>query len=100
MLRLIEQPVDEGEVLEGTTPLGRVHYHLSVYQHFSQSGESSPSHLEAEGMLKAIDRLDFGALSGHRMDLTLCLADGRRLEFRVADPNGTIRSTGRGLYTN
>jgi hypothetical protein len=100
VLRLIEQPVDVGEVLKGQTRLGRVHYHLSIYQHFSQSGESLPSHLEAEGKLKALDGFDLSALSDRRADLTLCLADGRKLEFRAADPNGTIRSTGRGLYSN
>ncbi len=36
MQRLVEQPVDEGDVIEGATHLGRVHYHLSVYQHFSE----------------------------------------------------------------
>ena len=37
MQRLIEQPVDEGDVLEGRSRLGRVHYHLSVYQRFSEA---------------------------------------------------------------
>lgn len=100
MLRLIEQPVDDGEVLQGRTSLGRVHYHLSIYQHFSESGESAPSHLEAEGKLTPIDSLDFSTLTTRDADLTLCLADGRRLEFKVADATGTIRSTGRGLYSN
>jgi hypothetical protein len=98
VLRLIEQPVDEGEVLQGRTPVGRVSYHLQVYQHFSPSGEVVPDHLEAEGNVKPLGGLNLDSLTGRRADLTLCLADGRRLEFRVADTSGTIRSTGRGLY--
>ena len=37
MQRLIEQPSDEGDIFEGSRPLGRVHYRLSVYQQFSEA---------------------------------------------------------------
>jgi hypothetical protein len=45
--RLIEQPSDDGDLLEEDAHVGRVHYHLGVYQHFSeQAGEAVPSHVE------------------------------------------------------
>lgn len=98
MQRLIEQPVDEGDVFEGQTRLGRVQYHLSVYQHFSESDDAAlPAHLGAEGRLIAIEHVDFGDLHKRRAELRLKLADGRMLDFLMADATGTIRSTGRGL---
>jgi len=99
MQRLIEQPTGDGEVLEGARRLGRVHYHLSVYQHFSEvEDQPVPAGLEVEGRLKALDLLDFADLQQRRVELTLHLNDGRALEFMVADPTGAIRSTGRSLY--
>ena len=41
MERLVEQPVDEGVVFEGTARLGRVQYHLAVYRHFSDAEDES-----------------------------------------------------------
>lgn len=100
MERLIEQPVGDGEVLEGQTYLGRVHYHLSIYRHFSDvEAEPVPPHLEVEGHITPLDHLDIAALHQWRAELTLHLADGRVLDFRVADEEGAIRSTARGLYT-
>lgn len=99
MQRLIEQPADEGDVLEGDVPLGRVLYHLSVYQQFSESdAEPVPTYLEVEGRITPVNQLDLAELHGRRADLTLRLADGRVLDFSIADRTGTIRSTGRGLY--
>lgn len=100
MQRLIEQPTGEGDVLAGGVPLGRVHYHLSVYQHFSEvENEPVPAWLEVEGRLVAANPADAGDLFHDRHEeMTLRLADGRTLEFHLADPPGTIRSTGRSLY--
>jgi hypothetical protein len=98
MQRLIEQPAAEGDVLESGRRLGRVHYHLSVYQHFSdREGEAVPSHIEVEGRITPIDAVDFGTLRRRDADLTLRLVDGRVLECRITRDDGTIRSTGRGL---
>jgi hypothetical protein len=100
MQRLVEQPADEGDVLEGLVRLGRVHYHLAVYQQFSEAeGETNASHLEVEGRFTAVDGLDVIDLHRRRIELTLRLADGRLLDFVFANEEGTIRSTGRGLYT-
>ena len=100
MQRLIEQPRDDGDVLEGRARLGRVHYHLSVYQHFSQAeDEPMPASLGVEGRITPLDLLDLAELHQRRAELTLRLADGRVLDFSMADAEGTIRSTGRGLYT-
>ena len=100
MQRLIEQPTGDGDLLEGRAPLGRVHYHLSVYQHFSQvEDEPVPASLDVEGRITASDALDLAALHQRRAELTLHLSDGRLLDFSMADGVGTIRSTGRGLYT-
>jgi len=50
MQRLIEQPADEGDVFDGRLRLGRVHYHLSIYQHFPEAGdEPVPPDPEVEG---------------------------------------------------
>jgi len=100
MQRLVEQPVDAGDVFEGSSRRGRVHYHLSVYQHFSDAdGESVPVHVEVEGRITALDPLDVAHLHERASELTLRLADGRCLDFHFANDAGTIRSTGRGLYT-
>jgi len=96
--RLIEQPADDGDVLEGRARLGRVHYHLSVYQHFSEAeDEPVPASLEVEGHIIPLDHLDLAELHQRRTELTLRLADGRALDFLMANGEGAIRSTGRGL---
>lgn len=100
MQRLVEQPADEGAVFKGSVLLGRVHYHLAVYQQFSQvEGEPVPAHVEVEGRIDPIDAVDVGALHRRERELTLQLADGRRLDFLIASAEGRIRSTGRGLYS-
>lgn len=100
MQRLIEQPTGDGDILQGRARLGRVHFHLSVYQHFSQvEDEPVPASLHVEGRIMALDVLDLAALHQRRVELTLRLSDGRLLDFSIADGVGTIRSTGRGLYS-
>jgi hypothetical protein len=102
MQRLVEQPADEGDVYGGAARIGRVHYHLSVYQHFSEAepeGEFVPAHFEVEGRITPVDPVDLSTLYQRAAELTLRLADGRLLDFSIADERGTIRSTGRGLYT-
>ena len=104
MQRLIEQLMGEGEVSGKSGPVGRFHYHLAVYQHFSdREGEPVPAHVEVEGRVSAVDASDDPAIvTGlHRrgLELTLRLADGRTLDFRIVDGEGRIHSTGRGLRT-
>ena len=99
MQRLVEQPADEGEVFEGASRIGRVYYHLAVYQHFSgEEAEYVPSHLEVEGRITPVEPVDLRALHQQAAEFTLHLADGRFLDFSVASEGGRIRSTGRGLY--
>ena len=99
MQRLVEQPTDDGEMFEGSVRLGRVHYHLSVYQHFSEAeDESVPANLEVEGRIAPLDNMDLIELHRCGSELTLRLSDGRALDFSVTDEAGRIRSTGRGLY--
>jgi hypothetical protein len=99
MQRLVEQPAAEGLVHGDTGLLGRVQYHLAVYQHFSdKEGEPVPLHVEVEGRITPVDALDLIALRQQGLELTLRLADGRRLDFRITHWDGTIHSTGRGLY--
>jgi hypothetical protein len=104
MQRLIEQPVGDGEVFGESGPVGRFHYYLAVYQHFSdKDGEPVPAHVEVEGRVTAVDASDDPTLVAglHRLglELTLRLADGRTLDFRIVGAQGTIHSTGRGLRT-
>ena len=99
MQRLIEQPADEGAVFDRRLRLGRVHYHLSVYQHFPDAGdEPVPPHLEVEGRITPIDQLNLAELHERGSELTLRLADGRALDFSMTNADGAIHSTGRGLY--
>jgi hypothetical protein len=99
MQRLVEQPSDNGEMFEGSACLGRVHYHLSVYQHFSDAlDESVPANLEVEGRIAPLDKVDLIALHRRGSELTLRLADGRALDFSMTDEVGRIHSTGRGLH--
>jgi len=99
MQRLIDQPVGDGDVFEGRMPFGRVHYHLSIYQHFSEAeGESVPANLEVEGRITPLDHVDLIDLHRRGSELTLHLVDGRLLDFSIANEEGTIRSTGRGLH--
>ena len=99
MQRLVEQPVDDGDVFDGFGRLGRVRYHLAVYQHFSEAeDESVPANLEVEGRITALDDLDVTQLHHRASEFTLHLADGRLLDFVMGTAEGTIRSTGRGLY--
>jgi len=97
--RLIEQPLGEGVILEAGAPVARVHYHLSVYQHFSEvEGELVPAAIEVEGRVVFRDGIDLADLQQRQADLTLRLADGRFLDFSVLNADGAIRSTGRGLF--
>jgi hypothetical protein len=97
--RLIEQPTDGGDVLEGPIRLGRVRYHLSVYRHFSEADDQRISAaLEVEGHITPVDYLDLTELHRRRSELRLWLADGRLLDFLMSNADGIIRSTGRGLY--
>jgi hypothetical protein len=98
MQRLVEQPVGEGELLAAGGRLGYVHYHLAVYQHFSEDGQSVPGHLDVEGRITGDDELDIPALHRLGLELTLRLADGRALDFHVSHEDGTIHSTARGLH--
>jgi len=100
MQRLIEQLADEGEVfLRGQKPLGRVRYHLSVYQHFAEgSDESIPASLNVEGHVTPVDDLVLTDFHRQREELTLRLPDGRAVDFWITHADGTIRSTGRGLH--
>jgi len=99
MQRLIEQPTGDGDVFAGAVRVGRVHYHLSVYQHFSDAErELVPAHVEVEGRITPIDGSDLIGTHLERSELALHLADGRSLDFLIATEDGTIRSTGRGLH--
>jgi hypothetical protein len=96
--RLVEQPVGDGDLFEEGGRLGRVHYHLAVYQHFSEEGEPVPANLEVEGRISGSDALDIPGLHRLGLELTLRLADGRALDFRLLHEDGTLHSTARGLY--
>src|SRR5262245_3217640 len=77
MQRLVEQPADEGDMFGGAARLGRVHYHLSVYQQFSTAeGEPVPEHFAVEGRITPLERIDLAALHQQAVELTLHLAHG------------------------
>jgi hypothetical protein len=95
--RLIEQPTGNGDLVLRGVPLGRVHYHLAVYQHFADGDDAVPAQLAVEGRIGA-EVIDLVALQHAGVELTLRLADGRSLDLRVTHEDGTIHSTARGLY--
>lgn len=98
MQRLVEQPSGEGEIFDGPTRLGTAHYHLSVYQHFSDAeNEDVPANLEVEGRLRP-HGVDVAECHRRGSELTLRLSDGRALDFSFIDGDGRLRSTGRQLY--
>ena len=104
MLRLIEQLAGDGEMLDGGTSvassLGRVHYHLSVYQHFSDvEGETIPASLTVEGRVTPVDEIDLQSLRRRRPEVTLRLTDGRLLRCAITSDDGLLRSTERGMFT-
>ena len=98
MQRLIEQPIGDGDLFEENSRVGRVHYHLAVYQHFSDAGEPVPANIEVEGRLTPHDDVDLAGLHRLGLELTLRLADGRALDCRIVHQDGTLHSTARGLY--
>lgn len=99
MQRLIEQPSDNGELYEGSVRLGRVHYHLSVYQHFAEAEDASvPANLDVEGHVVPLDDMDLAGVHRRGSELKLRLADGRSLDCSMTDDLGRIRSTARSLY--
>ena len=83
MQRLIEQPMGDGDVFEEGGRLGRVHYHLAVYQHFSDDGEPVPANLEVEGRITGSNELDIAGLHRLGLEFTLRFADGRALDLTV-----------------
>jgi hypothetical protein len=86
-------------VFEGAVRLGRAHYHLSVYQHFSDAeNEAVPANIEVEGRIVPLEEIDLTVLHSRGAELTLRLSDGRALDFSITGEDGRIRSTGRGLY--
>lgn len=98
MQRLVEQPTGDGEIFEGPVCIGQAHYHLSVYQHFSETEmDAVPANLEVEGRLR-MEGIDIAGLHRRGSELTLRLADGRALDFSFIDEGGRLRSTGRQLY--
>ena len=99
MQRIVEQPAGDGDVFSGGTRVGRVRYHLAIYQHFSEhEGESVPANFEVEGRVTAIDGVDVAECHRGGVELTLQLVDGRRLDLLIISDDGGIRSTGRSLY--
>ncbi|PYR37145.1 MAG: hypothetical protein DMF89_09090 [Acidobacteria bacterium] len=104
MLRLIEQLAGDGEMLDGVTAvaasLGRVHYHLDVYQHFSDmEGETIPASFTVEGRVTPMDTIDLQSLRRRRPEVTLRLTDGRQLRCAITSDDGRLRSTERGMFT-
>jgi len=76
-----------------------VHYHLSVYQQFSEAEEVAvPGYVDVEGRITPLEHLNLTELHQQRAELMLRLTDGRVLDFSVVNGEGTIHSTGRGLH--
>jgi len=104
MLRLIDQLAGDGEMFDGVTDvavsLGRVHYHLSVYQHFSDmEGETIPASFTVEGRVTPVDTIDLQSLRRRLPEVTLRLTDGRLLRCAITSDDGRLRSTERGMFT-
>jgi hypothetical protein len=93
-------PADEGDVLEGRSYLGRVLCTTCPSTNTSPRPTTNLWRLILRSKGESlVEYLDLAELHRRRAELTFRLADGRVLDFSMGNENGTIRSTGRGLFT-
>src|SRR5436853_5375438 len=85
MVRLVEESAGDGELLMKSRVLGQVRYQIKVFQGMFENGMPNPTARTVEG---SIDGGDLAGLVG--LNLTLQLADGRKIGISVTDETGTI----------
>jgi hypothetical protein len=87
MVRLVEESSGNGELLLKSRVLGQVRYQIQVFQEMFGNGMPNPTARTVEG---SIDGSDLAGLVG--LNLTLQLADGRKIGITVSDDAGTIHT--------
>ena len=99
-LVLLESPSGSGHMIpRGGGAAIKVHYEVRVYQRMIEAmpGEFIPGGLRIEGKVWNLKDQLF-ALRNVGKYYTLCLADGRKLDFFFRDQDASIANTGPGLY--
>lgn len=96
----IEQLRGSGEVFRASTEVGYVEYDIRVYQKIQSTRAGAISGLtQIQGRVWSDDAFtDLYELFKTKEVLTLHLEDGRKLDFGLKDPKGTLFATGKGLY--
>ena len=87
MVKLVEESAGDGELLLKSRVLGQVRYQIKVFQGMFANGMPNPAERTVEG---TIDGGDLAGLVG--LNLTLQLADGRKVGISVSDEAGTIHT--------
>lgn len=101
-LKLVESPSGTGHLVpKGGGEAIEVRYRLSVYRNMLHAGNSEyiPGLLQIQGEVCKPGNAIF-TIQNVGKYFTLSLEDGRRLDFFFRDQNGSITSTGSGLYSN
>ena len=90
MVRLVEESSGEGALLLKSLVLRQVRYEIKVFQGMFPNGLPNPTQRTVEGAL------DFGGDNASidlvGANLTLQLADGRKIGITIADDTGTIHT--------
>ena len=85
MVKVVEDSAGDGELLLKSRVLGQVRYQIKVFQGMFANGMPDPTARTVQG---SIDGSDLAGLVG--LNLTLQLADGRKIGISVSDEAGTI----------
>jgi hypothetical protein len=95
MVKLIEECAGTGELLLKSLVLRQVRYELRVFQGmFEGNGLPIPMQRTVEGRIDLDNPQESSDLIG--ADLTLRLADGRRIGVMIADATGAIQQRSHG----
>jgi hypothetical protein len=87
MVKLVEESAGNGELLLKSRALGPVRYEIKVFQGMLGNGMPNPAERTVEGSLDGSGLTDLVGLN-----LTLQLADGRRIGITICDEEGKIET--------
>ena len=90
LFRSVEESSGSGELLLRSRALGAVRYEIKVLQGLFANGMPNPTERTVEGSVDFPDGGDAADLIG--ANLTLQLADGRKIGIVISDQAGTIHT--------